>query len=74
MLAYWLTDQPSCAQAATLCIKSATLCIQAGTEWIETPNSVTAAAELCDGLAKTIYAKAFDWLVSQVNRAVATEH
>ena len=54
-----------------LCAKN----IKAGSEWIETPNSVTAAAELCDGLAKTVYAKAFDWLVSQVNRAVvATEH
>ena len=28
----------------------------------------------CDGLAKTVYAKAFDWLVSQVNRAVSAEH
>ena len=53
-----------------LCAKN----IKAGSEWIETSNSVTAAAELCDGLAKTVYAKAFDWLVSQVNRAVSAEH
>ena len=47
--------------------------IKAGTEWILKANPPSVCLELCDGLAKAVYARLFEWLQTQLTAALARE-
>ena len=40
-------------------------------DWIEKPNTPAVALELCEALAKAVYAKIFAWLQLQLSAALA---
>ena len=44
--------------------------MKVGSDWIRSPNTPARASELRDGLARSMYATTFDWLVSQINSSL----
>ena len=45
--------------------------VKAGFDWIDKPNPPAVALELCEALAKCVYAKVFEWLQIQLSTALA---